>query len=154
MYFNRGFGGGFLDNCRLEFVEKLKQKTDDVLFKLPWPAINPNYVSGLSILTSIFFVAANRQPPLPLFFLSLTLIFDLLDGVIARKHRLQSHEGHMVDVASDRISEAIIFSAYLTPWYYLFSLNVLLSIYSHQKNKHIILPLRQVFFVFYLVGFV
>lgn len=84
-------------------------------------------------------------------FLILTLLLDWLDGLIAKKHNLVSEKGYIVDVAADRLSEAIIFIPFFYPWFYFFTLNMLLTIAGFIKNRHIILPLRAIFAAYLLL---
>lgn len=128
----------------------MRNATDAILMALPLPNINPNTISGLSIITSmLFLLLVRRYPFAALVFLIMTLIFDWADGVIAKKFGTASEEGYLADVASDRFSEGIIFLVFFFPWFYFFSLNCLLAIISVRKNRHIILPLRHAFLVFY-----
>jgi len=55
----------------------------------------------------------------------------------------------MVDVVSDRLSEGIIFVPFFVPWFFLFSLNNILAIFSFTRKKHIILPLRHIFIIYF-----
>ena len=145
------FGGVVLaSNSKLDFVKRLRGVMDRAGNFFPLPNINPNIVSGLSIITSMLFVLFIRLSVLiSLLFLLITLILDWFDGLIARKFRKTSEEGYLVDVASDRFSEGIIFAAFFFPWFYLFLANCILSMASVAKKRHLILPLRHVFIVFY-----
>jgi phosphatidylglycerophosphate synthase len=101
-------------------------------------------------MTSILFLlTAKSYPLIAMAFLILTLILDWLDGVIARKFGTASYEGYLTDVASDRFSEGIIFLGFFFPWFYLFCLNCALSLVSVKMRRHLILPLRHAFLVFY-----
>jgi len=126
------------------------RKLDHVVESLPLPRVNPNLISGLSILLSLVFILIQNQLA-AVFVLLLVLVLDYLDGAVARKYNTQSEEGYVVDVASDRMSEGIIFSLFFFPWFFLFSLNCLLSLLSVKKNIHIIIPLRHIFLVFIVV---
>jgi len=117
---------------------------------LPLPNVNPDVLSGMSVLTSMLFLAfTGFSMFLSFVFLIATLFLDWFDGLIARKYGKSSETGYITDTASDRFSEGIIFSAFFFPWFYLFALNCLLSIISVAKKRHFILPLRQIFLVFY-----
>jgi len=124
---------------------------DKIGLKLPLPDVNPNMLSGLSVITSfIFLLTIKFSLMLSLVILLITLLLDWFDGIVARKFGHASEEGHMVDVASDRFSESLFFvaPAFFFPWFYLFTLNCALSLLSVKKKRHVILPLRHVFFVF------
>jgi len=87
-------------------------------------------------------------------FLLLNLGLDWLDGLVARKYHLVSEEGYMVDVAADRLSEGILFVMFMMPWFYLFALNNIMTILSFKEKKHIILPLRQAFLIYFFFRFI
>lgn len=140
---------------KMKSVEKARRKIEEMLSKTPLPKINPNIVSGMSIIASLLFVLVFRYNPLASFMiLFLVLVLDLLDGLIAKKYGLQSEEGYIVDVASDRLSEGIIFSVFFLPWFYLFALNNALTLWSFNSRRHIVLPLRHVFLLYFLIAFV
>lgn len=143
------------DHDKLEIVKKLRAMTDYYLLRLPLPKINPNIVSGLSIISSLGFVLSLSESSLklPFAFLIITLLLDWLDGLIAKKHSLASEKGYIVDVASDRLSEAIIFIPFFFPWFYLFTINMILTMFSFVGNRHIILPLRAIFAVYFYFAF-
>jgi len=133
-------------------VKKLRAMTDYFMLRLPLPKINPNIVSGMSIITSLGFVLSlslSENLIISFAFLAATLLLDWLDGLIAKKHNLVSEEGYMVDVVSDRLSEGIIFVPFFVPWFFLFSLNNILAIFSFTRKKHIILPLRHIFIIYF-----
>ena len=118
---------------------------------LPLPDMNPNALSGMSIITSmLFLLSVKYSMPLALTLLFCTLLLDWFDGMVARKFNRTSEEGHLVDIASDRLSEGIVFVAFF-PWFCLFTLNCLLSLWSVAHKRHLILPLRHVFLVFYMI---
>jgi phosphatidylglycerophosphate synthase len=133
-------------------VNSLRRGTDRIGLALPLPNVNPNVVSGLSIVTSMLFVVS-----FPFFsfaavvFLFMTILLDWFDGLIAKKFRRMSEEGYIVDVTSDRLSEGIIFSAVFFPWFFLFVLNCLLTIRSVAKKRHIVLPLRHLFLIYLIL---
>ncbi|MBI2579079.1 MAG: CDP-alcohol phosphatidyltransferase family protein [Candidatus Aenigmarchaeota archaeon] len=142
-------------HSKIKPVERARGKIESALLKMPLPNANPNAVSGLSILMSLLFVLVFRyNPPASFAILFLVLALDLLDGLIAKKHYMPTEEGYIVDVASDRLSEGIIFSVFFTPWFYLFALNNILTLWSFSSRKHVILPLRHAFLLYFLPAFV
>lgn len=131
-------------------MKKIRDKTDKLGAALPLPDVNPNAVSGLSIITSMLFVLFIRLYPfIATVFLLATLILDWLDGLIARKFGKTSEEGYLADVASDRFSEGIIFAVFFFPWFYLFLANCILSMVSVKRKRHLVFPLRHAFIIFY-----
>jgi hypothetical protein len=50
---------------------------------------------------------------------------------------------------SDRLSEGIMFSVLFFPWFFLFTINCLLTMRAVVKKKHVIIPLRHIFLVYY-----
>ena len=118
---------------------------------LPLPKINPNKVSALSLIFSLLFIIFfNYSKIISILFIFLVLLFDFLDGAIAKRYYKESVEGYIVDVTCDRISEGIIFSFFFFPWFFFFSINLWLTILSFYNKKHIAIPLRHIF-IFYLI---
>lgn len=122
---------------------------DKIGVVMPLPNVSPNALSGLSIVFSLLFVLTLGQPFVALALLVCALLLDWLDGMVARKYNKTSEEGYLIDVASDRFSEAVVFLPFFFPWFFLFSINCLLAFLAVKRSKHIILPLRHVFLVFY-----
>ena len=134
-----------------EYVKKLRAITDSIPLQLPLPRVNPSLVSALSIVTSLAFILVLKHSPVVAWSLVvITLLLDWLDGLIAKKHELCSREGYLVDLIADRISEAILFIPYLVPWFCLFILNSILTLFGIAKHKQIILPLRAAFIVAFI----
>ena len=118
--------------------------------KLDLP-IDPNKISGLSVLFSFFvayFILKNMFLPASLVLL-LVLFLDFLDGVIARGRKINSYHGQIIDWTSDRISETIIF----IPLFILYQFSILLVIlnilvdFAVIKKKLIVLPLRHLLLI-------
>jgi phosphatidylglycerophosphate synthase len=139
----------------MKWVQEFRKKTDHILLKLPLPKINPNILSALSVVTSLFFVMAlNYSSVLALIIFIISFSLDLFDGLVAKKHKMTSENGYIVDIICDRISEGILFIPFFNPWFYLFALNNLLTVVSFVRYKHTILPLRfafMIYFIFYLI---
>ncbi|MFH1445560.1 MAG: CDP-alcohol phosphatidyltransferase family protein [Nanoarchaeota archaeon] len=142
-------------HAKMKVVGKTREALDKIFLKLPLPKINPNTISAASIITSLLFVFSLNYSALLAFVLILiTLLFDWLDGLVAKKHRLASEEGYMVDVTADRMSEGIMFLPFFMPWFLFFAVNNVLALWGFKKNKHIIMPLRHLFLVYFLLVFV
>lgn len=131
-----------------EHVKRVRAIIDSVGLQLPLPKVNPSPVSAPSVVTSLAFVLVLKHSPvLALLLVVVTLLLDWFDGLIAKKYELCSREGYLVDLIADRISEAILFIPYLMPWFCLFILNSILTLFGIAKRKQIILPLRAAFIV-------
>ncbi|MFH0890285.1 MAG: CDP-alcohol phosphatidyltransferase family protein [Candidatus Aenigmatarchaeota archaeon] len=140
---------------KLGIVKNLRKFTDAAVIGLPLPKISPNFVSGMSILAGIAFVLSlHYSTAIAFVALAANLLLDWFDGIIAKKYGLVSEKGYMVDVFADRLSEGIIFAPFFTPWFYLFALNNALSVCSFTNHKHVILPLRHIFLVYFFLAFV
>ena len=140
---------------KLKYVKEFRKIMDYYPLKLPLPRINPNIISGLSIITALLFILSLKYSKFLAFILIIvTLLFDWFDGLIAKKHNLGSEKGYIVDVAADRISEGIMFIPFFVPWFYLFTLNCFLTLFSFIKYKHIIMNLRIVFMVYFLLTYI
>lgn len=123
--------------------------------KMPFPIKNPNVYQVLGLLLSLLFLVtpATWQQ---IILLIVILIFDWFDGATARKHKLMSREGYLIDVFVDRLSEGLIFfSALFTPigkvFFALYLVNNFLAFYSIKTGKHYSLALR-FFYLAYLVA--
>jgi len=127
----------------------MRNGIDKIGVVMPLPNVSPNALSGLSIVFSLLFVLTLGRPFVALALLACILMFDWLDGMVARKYNKTSEEGYLIDVASDRLSEAVVFLPFFFPWFFLFSFNCILALLAVKRSKHIILPLRHVFLVFY-----
>ncbi len=144
-----------MEPVRLKFVKMAKKFLDSIFMGLPLPKISPNVVSGMSIITSIIFIFVLDYPVPAFIVLLITFLLDGLDGLIARKYKMASEKGYMVDVFSDRLSEGIVFTPFFVPWFYLFALNSILTVFGYARGKHRLIPLRPFFalyfFFFYVV---
>jgi len=130
------------------YVRELRAIVDPIALQLPLPRIDPNLVSALSVVTSLgFLLAWNHSRALALLLLLITVSLDWCDGLIAKKYELCSRKGYLVDLVADRVSEGIIFLPFLVPWFCLFILNSILTLFGIAKRKQIILPLRAAFIV-------
>lgn len=133
---------------KTRLVRRVRAVVDYLFLRLPLPKVNPNVLSGLSIITSLLFVLTLRvSSTVALSFIIITLLLDWFDGLIAKKHNLCSEEGYIVDLVSDRVSEGIMFTPFFVPWFFLFVINSILAVVSFIKRKHIVLPLRHAFLI-------
>jgi phosphatidylserine synthase len=143
------------EHDKLESAKRLREVTDLFYRMIPLPNVDPNLVSGLSVVTSLLFILALGYSPMLAFILIiLTLQLDYFDGLIAKKYGRCSEEGYIVDVACDRISEGLMFAPFFVPWFPLFALNTVPTVFGFAKNKHVILPLRHIFLAYYFFSFV
>lgn len=139
------------------FREKFRKSIDNFVVKLPLPNINPDIFSYSTLITtiiSVYFFTKN-QIVLFLVFFFLTLLFDWIDGTIARKYHRATIHGWILDKVIDRISEIIFFS-------FIFPLGLVLVIleifrkYLQYNGKcpywlMFLLPLRETLFLIYLL---
>jgi len=134
----------------------IMRRIGDAVFKyIPLPKIHPDIVSALSVLMSVAFLFRDDLG-FQIIVLLVVLLLDIFDGAIAKKYQFrkspeEEQQGWMVDVTLDRVSEGIIAIAFFVPLFPLFMLNTFLSLWSFRKKIHIILPLRQLLFLYLLI---
>lgn len=118
------------------------------------PKINPNIISFFTVLSSmIFILALNFNTIFSLFLLFFIIILDGLDGEIARRYKInKKEEGYIIDVTCDRISESLISIPFFFPWFFIFTINLFLTLLSFNKKFHIILPLRHIFLLYFIIS--
>ena len=117
------------------------------------PINDPNTYQILALLLSIFLLFTTNKL-LIIVIVSIIMISDWFDGLVARKNGLVGRRGWMIDVFVDRISEGLIFIPILgiaagKIFCFLYLVNILLSFYSIKSGKHLILALR-FFYLIYL----
>ncbi|MCK5023615.1 MAG: CDP-alcohol phosphatidyltransferase family protein [Candidatus Aenigmarchaeota archaeon] len=140
------------ENKKFHFVNKIRSSLDKIAHIFPLPDINPNIVSGISVLLSMLFVLSIKfSALLSIGIIFIVLLLDWFDGVIARKFNRETKSGYIVDMTSDRMSEGIIFSVFFFPWFYLFTINCFLTLFSVAKKRHVVLPLRHIFIILYSI---
>jgi len=110
------------------------------------PDINPSYYHTLALLLSVLFLYA-QTPLQKVFIIGVVLLTDWLDGATARRYKRVRRAGYIIDVVTDRASEAFIFSAEVGTvlgqvFFLLWMINAILAFYSVYSNKHWSLPLR------------
>ncbi|MFH1367400.1 MAG: CDP-alcohol phosphatidyltransferase family protein [Patescibacteria group bacterium] len=139
---------------KFELINKSRKVIDLWILRLPLPNINPSLISFLALPFSLAFILLwDKNKLISLILLMIILILDWLDGLVAKKYGRSSERGWLTDVSTDRFSEGIIFLIFITPWFYLFLLNIFLTYFSYKLKKFsLILPLRQLFFI-YLVAY-
>jgi phosphatidylglycerophosphate synthase len=128
---------------------------DKVLAPLGNLKVSPNRISWLSLIFSIpVYFAIQKNLYLicaPLLFF--VLFLDTLDGFLARKNKIASHKGFVVDVSCDRLSEFIIFFPSKL-WILLAAINVFITILKLKNKKIFILPLRHCFLTLIVIGLI
>jgi len=140
---------------KFKYVIGLRSLTDKLLLSLPLPKINPDIVSALSVILSIFFILYSNLT-YQIIMLVLIIFLDWLDGLIAKKHQYRKNEkekekGWMIDVFADRLSEGIISIIYFMPFFFLFFINCILSLWSYKSKKHFILPVRAILLLYLII---
>lgn len=140
------------------FWADLRAPFDRWFASLPLPHVNPDVVSGMSLLLAFLFVAAVYQdmPGVAWVFLAVHLFLDGAGIEIAGRWR-KEHErdellhGQRLDLFVDRAGELLLFSSpvFAWPWLFFFVINTFLTLLSIMKHRSYILPLRQAFLVYY-----
>lgn len=142
---------------KAKYVVAFRHFTDEIGLKMPLPKIHPDIVSALSLFFSVFFVFFNNIL-YQILILIIVLLLDWFDGLIVKKYQYRKNEveknkGWMVDVFTDRLSEGIISIIYFMPFFFLFSLNCFLSLWSYKSKKHFILPVLHIMLVYLIIKF-
>lgn len=146
-------------------MDKIPQRTNlaKVLYRnlmdkyenhLVLPIKDPNFYQVLSILLSGVFLF-KPQPLLGITLIVAILYSDWLDGAVARRYKLTSREGWMIDVVVDRISEGLMFVAYIGTtvgniFFGLYLFNIIGAYYSVKSGRHFLLAIR-FFYLIYLI---
>lgn len=119
--------------------------------------VDPNMISGLSLVLSpiAYLLVANGAILASIIAISLVMLLDAFDGIVARaKGQTSANGGWVVDVSVDRVSEALI-SLALSRIFILFTIiNMGLTLLSCHYKKHAIIPLRQTILVILVAYFV
>ena len=113
---------------------------------MPLPDIHPSWYHVLALVCSVVYLYA-RAPAGRIALVAIMLLADSLDGATARRYNHTSRAGYIVDVATDRASEAFIFAAAAgrtlgQAFFLLWLVNCALAFYSIRANRHTALPLR------------
>ena len=121
---------------------------------LVFPIKDPNFYQIVAIILSGIFLF-KPQPSIGIVLIVILHILDWMDGAVARRYKLTSREGWIIDVLVDRISEGLMFVAYLGTsvgniFFGLYLVNILSSFYSVKSGKHFMLALR-FFYLIYLI---
>ena len=116
------------------------------------PDITPVCYHVFGLIASVLFFRL-RVTRAKILALALILLADWADGATARRYNRSSRSGYMLDVATDRASEGLIFAAGAGTaigqvFYLLWLVNLGLAYYSIRSSRHTSLPLR---FVYMLV---
>lgn len=118
--------------------------------------LEPDMISGLSLVFSpiAYLLLSERAILASIVTIFFVLLLDVFDGIVARaKEQTGSRDGWMVDVAVDRVSEAIICLALSRVFILLSIVNMGLALLSCKYKKHAIIPLRQVTLVILVAYF-
>ena len=118
--------------------------------------LDPDMISGLSLVFSpmAYFLLSEKTIIHSIVAIFLVLLLDALDGIVARaKGQTDSKDGWMVDVAVDRLSEAIICLALSRVFILLTIINLGLALFSCKYKKHAIIPLRQIILLILIAYF-
>lgn len=137
---------------------KFRALIDPILLAFPLPRVHPDILTAISVLFSMGFLFTDKEE-IHLLLLLFVLLFDWADGLVAHKYNFRKNDaekerGWITDVASDRMSEGLIAISYFIPLFPLFIINTILSIYSFRSGRHLILPIRQLFFLYLLISLV
>ena len=137
------------------FRIKFRKPIDNFIIKLPLPKINPDYISYSTLLTTIISALLFLNKELVLFwiFLLITLLLDWVDGTIARKYKLDTKKGWLLDKIIDRLSETLLFLIIWPPGLVFVLLNVFIVFLSYNGKYPFILmlmpPLRVTLLIVY-----
>lgn len=131
--------------------EMLEKYENSLIF----PVKDPNFYQILSVFLSAVFLF-KPQPILAICLITIILISDWLDGAVARRYKLTSKEGWLIDVVVDRISEGLMFVAYLGTFignlfFGLYLLNFIGAIYSIKSGKQRLIALRFLYLIYLIV---
>lgn len=132
---------------KLNWVKTIRKYLDGAVIRLPLPNVDPNIISVLSVLFIIIALIFHDHIWWLFTWVLLSLIFDWLDGVIARKHKRATKKGYLIDVYCDRLSEGLLFIVFFNPWFYFFIVNLFLTVYSWKTKIHFVLALRLFFLI-------
>lgn len=124
---------------------------------LIFPVKDPNFYQVLSLSISVLFLFIENLYTRAVL-VALVMFLDWLDGAVARRYKLANRKGWLTDVVVDRVSEGFIFASILFSipgkiFFTLYLINITLSMCSIKSEKHLILPLRFLYFI-YLIGII
>jgi phosphatidylglycerophosphate synthase len=117
----------------------------------PLPNINPAHYHTLALVLSVLYLYT-PMPAQKIAIVAIVMMTDWLDGATARRYRGGSRAGYIIDVVTDRASEAFIFAAESTTplgqaFFLLWIINCALAFYSARTDIHTALPLRFAFLI-------
>jgi phosphatidylglycerophosphate synthase len=123
--------------------------------RVPLPNINPAYYHTLALALSILYLYVHTPAP-KIAIIAIVLVTDWLDGATARRYGRGSRAGYIIDVVTDRASEAFIFAAEAgaplgQAFFLLWIINSALAFYSVRTNTHTALPLRFAYLIILIV---
>jgi len=132
--------------CRPSIATPYRALLSSLELQIVLPNVNPSYYHLLGLGLSVLYLFA-LTPAQKIGLIAVILIADWLDGATARRHKRCSPGGYLMDLLTDRASEAFIFIAEAGTLlgqicFLLWMVNVALAFYSVRSNKHAALPLR------------
>lgn len=109
--------------------------------------IDQNILTFLGFVTSLIAAYYINLFPLNVLLILVVIVFDMLDGIYARKQKTTSRKGYLIDVIFDRLSEAILFLAMLNHpigilLFFAYTLNLGFIILSLRSGQHLSLALK------------
>ena len=112
------------------------------------PTVDPNKISVLIPVFSIIYLYIFQDVTLSIILVIVLWLLDSIDGVMARRLKRQND---YIDLATDRVSELILFSPHITALP-LVLINILFSVIKlrYKPNIPFILPMKQ-FLLIYLI---
>lgn len=121
---------------------QIKPKLQPLIYILakPFIKIHPNLISLLGLITALlFFVFMCLQIWIPAIICGIGIIFDLIDGAVARQSGKKSLFGNFLDSTLDRISDALYITAFgfagIINWPIVISLLISSFIISYTRAK-------------------
>lgn len=143
-------------STRPGFWKAVRRGTDQIFAVLPLPRIHPDWISALSILTSVLVLLYLQRGMAWAAWgaLLVTVLLDGMDGAVARrfhfrKNTAEARRGSLIDLIADRISEGVIFLApgLFFPWFIFFLLNCVVGTAQAIWHRALVQPLRLAFFI-------
>lgn len=114
--------------------------------------VHPTSVSASTIITTLAamaFFSFSRH--FFVFFLLLTIFLSMADRFVVREYYSYNASDRVCALVSDRISEGLLFLLFFKPWFFLFTVNSVLMVYSYVRKHNFTLPLKEIFTVYYLL---
>ncbi|TAL55685.1 MAG: hypothetical protein EPN86_03190 [Nanoarchaeota archaeon] len=111
--------------------------------------INPNILIGISLMLTILSVIFYRRNHF--LFISILGLALVADAIVKKiRFRKMDLQLKLADLTGNRLSEALLFSVAWYPWFFIYVLNCLLTLYSLLKKQTLSIPLRYIFLAHYI----